>query len=165
MRWYVPDQLPLRHGNLRKGIRNELEKDVSVDAMSHFLKTASGPEEEKLGALCQVICSQFNFQKDPPSVCMYTKKMAYMGPLVNGTKGGMLDLLHALENFCRKSSFVRGLEDLLISGFLTTGYLSEKVILAWFEQGSKRDDESAGVLERVGVFLKLREDTLDLSLI
>lgn len=54
-----------------------------------------------------------------------------------------------LENFCKNSSFPRGLEDLLIDGFLRTEYLSEEVILEWFEEGSTRDENNFEVLESV----------------
>ncbi|XP_020878152.1 uncharacterized protein LOC9307403 isoform X2 [Arabidopsis lyrata subsp. lyrata] len=131
-----------------KEIGNALEKDFDVDAMSNLLKSWR-ESKDKLAALCTVICNQFIFQKDPPSVFMYTKKMAYLDPLVKGRNGGMLDLLHALEKFLKTHPQPRGLEDLLLDGFITTGYLSEKAILEWYEEGSKRDGNNARLFESV----------------
>ncbi|CAH8270492.1 unnamed protein product [Arabidopsis lyrata] len=131
-----------------KEIGNALEKDFDVDAMSNLLKSWR-ESKDKLAALCTVICNQFIFQKDPPSVFMYTKKMAYLDPLVKGRNGGMLDLLHALEKFLKTHPQPRGLEDLLLDGFITTWYLSEKAILEWYEEGSKRDGNNARLFESV----------------
>lgn len=128
-------------------ISRELVKDVTVDAMSKFLKNVKNSEEEKLASLFKVVCDQFNFQKDPPSICMYTKKMAYLDPLLKGKNGRMQDLMHVLEYFCRNSSFTRGLEDLLVDGFRRTGYLSESVIMEWFEQGRSRAENKAQLFE------------------
>lgn len=135
------------HENLVYEISRELVKDVTVDAMSKFLKNVKNSEEEKLASLFKVVCDQFNFQKDPPSICMYTKKMAYLDPLLKGKNGRMQDLMHVLEYFCRNSSFTRGLEDLLVDGFRRTGYLSESVIMEWFEQGRSRAENKAQLFE------------------
>ncbi|KAL0757447.1 hypothetical protein Bca101_095115 [Brassica carinata] len=151
------------HKNLVDEISHELVKDVTVDAMSNFLETVREiSAEEKLAALFKVVCDQFDFQKDPPSICMYTKKMAYLDPLLKGENGRMQDLMHALEYFCRNSSFSRGLEDLIVDGFRRTGYLNEAAILQWFEQGRTRAENRAQPCEKLrDPALEQREMQLD----
>ncbi|KAB1211261.1 Eukaryotic translation initiation factor 5 [Morella rubra] len=123
-------------------VKDELKKGASAEELLSLLGLLSGSAQDKMTALFYGLFDgiEKGFAKE------MIKKKSYLAAAVAQDEGSQLLLLHAIEEFCRKSnkSAVKEVA-LILKELYDADILEEEYIVQWYQEGLKGGNKDSQI--------------------
>ncbi|KAI9085543.1 hypothetical protein K1719_032386 [Acacia pycnantha] len=136
--------------SLVEEVKSNLRKGVSAKELQHHLAALTASSQEKMSSLFEALVAgvEKGFAKE------LVKKKNFLAVAVAGEEGSQMLLLHAIEDFCCKSS-ANALKEvaLVLKALYDADLLEEEHIVQWYQKGLKGDSKDSKIWKNAKPFI------------